>query len=128
MFVRNFNFACGIVKGRKRVVCALSPPIVDVKMIADGMALAKIPRITFEFKFRRQGLTLHGQQFPLRVCYAITINLSQGQTLERVGLDLRSDVSCYGQLYVALSRSTSSVNVMWLVKPERLINGVPNVM
>ncbi|CAN0386694.1 unnamed protein product, partial [Scytosiphon promiscuus] len=100
MFVRNVNFACGIVNGRKGIVSAISPRIVDVKMIAEGSPLVKIPRITFEGG--RQGLTFHRQQFPLRVCYAMTINKSQGQTLHRVGLDIRSDVFCHGQLYVAL--------------------------
>ncbi|CAM9700145.1 unnamed protein product, partial [Hapterophycus canaliculatus] len=115
MFVCNVIFACGIVKGRECVVCALSPRIVDFKMIADGMPLVKIPRITFEFKIGRRGLTFHRQQFQLGVCYAMAINMSRGQTLERVGLDLRSDVFCDGQLFVALSRSTSSVNVMCVV-------------
>ncbi|CAM9230568.1 unnamed protein product [Hapterophycus canaliculatus] len=41
MFVRNVNFACGIVTGRKGVVCATPPRIVDVKMIAAGMPSVK---------------------------------------------------------------------------------------
>ena len=72
-------------------------------------------------------MTFHRKQFPLRVCYAMTINKSQGQTLSRVGLHLRDDVFCHGQLYVALSRTTSCSNIVCLVKPERIINGVPHV-
>ncbi|CAN0283168.1 unnamed protein product [Scytosiphon promiscuus] len=55
MFVRNVNFACGIVNGRQGVVSAISHRIVDVKMIAEGSPLVKIPRITFEVKVGRQG-------------------------------------------------------------------------
>uniref|UniRef100_A0A1I8B891 C2H2-type domain-containing protein n=1 Tax=Meloidogyne hapla TaxID=6305 RepID=A0A1I8B891_MELHA len=37
----------------------------------------------------------------------MTINKAQGQTLERVGIDLRKEVFGHGQLYVALSRARS---------------------
>jgi hypothetical protein len=48
-------------------------------------------------------------QFPLRVCYAMTINKSQGQTFTgRVGLYLKTDSFAHGQLYVALSREAFS--------------------
>ena len=73
-------------------------------------------------------MTFHRRQYPLRACYAMTVNKShQGNTLSRVGLDLRSDVFCHGQLYVAVSRTTSSKSILCLVQPERLINGVPHV-
>ncbi|CAM9351950.1 unnamed protein product [Hapterophycus canaliculatus] len=54
VFVRNVNFASGIVKGRKGVVCAISPRVVVVKMFAEGMPLVKKPRITFEVKEGRE--------------------------------------------------------------------------
>ena len=127
MFIRNVNFDSGIVNGRKGIVQAISSRIVDVEIIGDGSPLVRIPRITFEVKVGKDGMTFHRKQFPLRVCYAMTINKSQGQTLSRVGLHLRDDVFCHGQLYVALSRTTSCSNIVCLVKPERIINGVPHV-
>ena len=127
MCIRNVNFDSGIVNGRKGIVQAISSRIVDVEIIGDGSPLVRIPRITFEVKVGKDGMTFHRKQFPLRVCYAMTINKSQGQTLSRVGLHLRDDVFCHGQLYVALSRATSCSNIVCLVKPERIINGVPHV-
>ena len=46
------------------------------------------------FRFNRR-------QFPLTLCFAMTINKSQGQTLFRVGLYLKDPVFTHGQLYVA---------------------------
>lgn len=53
------------------------------------------------------------KQFPVRPAFAMTVNKSQGQTLERMSLFLPSPVFTHGQLYVALSRvsSPSSVHI-----------------
>ena len=70
-----------------------------------------IPRISnypteqeVAFKFSRR-------QFPIRLCFAMTINKSQGQTVKQVGLDLRRPVFTHGQFYVAVSRVTSRANI-----------------
>ena len=57
----------------------------------------------------------------------MTINKSQRQTLQKVSLDVRDDVFTHGQLYVALSRTTSRENILCLVKTNRLIDNVPHV-
>jgi len=49
------------------------------------------------FKFQRR-------QFPISLCFAMTINKSQGQSLSRVGFYLPHPVFTYGQLYVDISR------------------------
>ncbi|EGT52382.1 hypothetical protein CAEBREN_18254 [Caenorhabditis brenneri] len=49
-------------------------------------------------------------QYPIRLAYAMTINKSQGQTLERCGLVLHSPVFSHGQLYVAMSRVKRSAD------------------
>ena len=50
-------------------------------------------------------------QLPVRLAYSMTINIGQGQTFEKVGLQLVKPVFTYGQLYVALSRTTTEEGV-----------------
>ena len=71
------------------------------------------------------------QQFPVRVCFAMTINKSQGWLLNTISLDLRFPVFCHGQLYVALSRVTdvARITVLLLEGSDKTTNIVyPEVL
>jgi len=46
------------------------------------------------------------KQFPIRVCFAMIVNKSHGQSLRRVGIYLNPDAFSHNQLYVSLSRTT----------------------
>ena len=46
-------------------------------------------------------------QFPVRLAYSMTINKAQGQTFNKVGIDLPLLLFSHGQLYVAMSRAKS---------------------
>jgi ATP-dependent exoDNAse (exonuclease V) alpha subunit len=45
------------------------------------------------------------------MAFVMTINKSQGQTLNNVGVYLPSLVFYHGQMYVVISRDTSSANI-----------------
>src|SRR5688572_8175637 len=47
---------------------------------------------------------VYRRQFPVKLCYAMTINKSQGQTIDFVGLDLEEPVFAHGMTYVGFSR------------------------
>ena len=62
------------------------------------------------------GFVLERTQFPVRLAFAMTIKKSQGQSLQNVGIDLRTPVFGHGQLYVALSRGTNWQRIKILLK------------
>jgi hypothetical protein len=70
-----------------------------------------IPRIIMSFSGTDWPLVLHRRQFPVWVAFAMTINKSQSQTLNNVGVYLSSPIFSHGQLYVAISLVTSNANI-----------------
>jgi hypothetical protein len=108
-------------------VHACSSKVIEV-VILHGPAAGKhafIPRIPLvpsttdlPFQFKRL-------QFPLRLCYAMTINKAQGQTFTTIGVDLTTPVFSHGMLYVALSRvgSATGLHVYAPEKKHRIQRG-----
>ena len=77
-----------------------------------------IPRITLTPSDSGLPFDLKRRQFPVRPAFVLSINKSQGQTLDFVGLDLSCDVFTHGQLYVALSRVRSFHSLSVLPNPN----------
>lgn len=103
ILLRNLN-APKLCNGTRMLVRNLKSNFIEAQIIT-GSAKGEyvcIPRIPmkpsdYPFEFKRI-------QFPVKPCFAITINKAQGQTLTLVGLDLREPCFTHGQLYVGLSR------------------------
>ena len=72
----------------------------------------------------------HRRQFPISLCFATTINKSQGLTLNKVGLYLPRPVFTYGQLYVAISRvkSKKGLKILILGDNENTNNSTTNMV
>ena len=127
MLVRNLNFSSGLVNGQECVLHAISPNsrVIQAEEEEESHPIVFISRINFTATVGKRGISFSRIQFPLRTAYAMTINKSQGQTLSRIGLDLRSSAFAHGQLYVALSRAQNKTSIMCLLPPSQVVDGVP---
>ena len=74
-----------------------------------------IPRIRLSPNTETLPVPLKRLQFLVRLAFAMTINKSQGQSVEYVGINLQTSVFSHGQLYVAFSRCTSLLNISVLL-------------
>src|SRR3954452_12423755 len=80
--------------------------------------LKLIPRICLTTTEGELPFQLMQKQFPIRLCFAMTVNKAQGQSLDIVGVDLHSSAFTHGQLYVALSRATNLNGVSILLTKD----------
>ena len=106
LLIRNLNPAKHLMNGTRLIIKELHANYVVVKILGhDDDDVHIIPRICCTPTEDNLSLNFIRMQIPLIPAFAMTINKSQGQTFERVGLYLeQGPCFSHGQLYVALSR------------------------
>ena len=132
ILLRNLSPPRGLCNGTRLILTRMSNRVLEVKIIGgDHHGKTEfIPRITLSPTEDDANFSFHlkRRQFPVRLAFSITINKAQGQSVGRVGVDLRVPVFSHGQLYVALSRATSSHNVRILLPPDQTDLRTANVV
>ena len=117
ILLRNLDPTSGFCNGTRLICKKFMSNLIQCEISTGFLKgeLRLLPRITlrapdssgYPFQFQRM-------QFSIKLCFDMTINKSQGQTLQQVGVYIRQPCFSHGQLYAALSRARKASNI-WIL-------------
>jgi hypothetical protein len=113
ILLRNLNVALGLCNGTRLIIWHLAPRLIVTQIIGGAHAgnIVNISRITTTTNRLKWPFTLQRYQFALQLAF----NKAQGQNMKTVGIYLPKLVFTHGQLYVALSRVTRVISLLYLL-------------
>jgi ATP-dependent DNA helicase PIF1 len=120
MLLRNLDQTEGLCNGIRLTVTNLEDHVIEAKIII-GKNIGQqyyIPIIPMTPSQSPWPFKISRRQFPIMLSFAMTIDKSQGQSLDYVGLYLSRDVFSHGQLYVALSKVKSKQGLKILIHDQ----------
>ncbi|CAN1240790.1 ATP-dependent DNA helicase PIF1 [Linum perenne] len=132
ILLRNLDQTAGLCNGTRMIIKTLGTWFIEVEILT-GTHIGErvyLPRLSLTSLQKSLDFTLMRRQYPIALSFAMTINKSQGQTLNHVGICLKRQIFTHGQLYVALSRVTkrSGLSIMSCDKNGQPSNSMTNIV
>uniref|UniRef100_A0A915EKY7 ATP-dependent DNA helicase n=1 Tax=Ditylenchus dipsaci TaxID=166011 RepID=A0A915EKY7_9BILA len=96
ILMRNVNIQQGLCNGTRMIITRLGNDVIECKVMTESSAMRgqtyTLNRFKFEYHDTRtngSGLHFWRIQFPVMLAFTMTINRSQGSTMDRIGISLR---------------------------------------
>ena len=121
IILRNLCMGDGLSNNTRVKIVRILHNCVVVQLVEFPFTVLSIPRVRFQYRLPySESFEIMRSQYPLRRAFALTYNKSQGQTLERVLLDVRLKLFNHGYLYVGMSRVQLYSNAALYLNNERI--------
>lgn len=117
MLLRNLNQFNGLCNETRLVIKQMGNKALQVEVLTGSSMGDKvlIPWLLLSPLDTEWLFKLKRRQFSVSLALTLTINKSQGQTIKKVDLYLPKSIFTHGQLYVAVSRTTSKFRLKILL-------------
>jgi len=100
ILLRNLDPGEGLCNGTRIMVLNVRRKVLQYRIISKDRKfrgkMVLIPRIRLSPNAETLPMPLKRLQFPVRLAFAMTINKSQGQSVEHVGINLQTSVFSHG--------------------------------
>lgn len=122
IMLRNLH-APKLCNGTRLIVTKLMNNVIVARILkgpfkGEECLIPRIPLTSTDLPFQFKRI-----QFPVKLAFAMTINKSQGQSLEVCGINLEMSCFSHGQLYVACSR-VGKPSSLFIYAPEQKTKNV----
>lgn len=113
--------ASGLASNTRVRIRHIGDKLITVRSLDDNR-LVFVPRMRFKLALREtSSFEMTRVAFPLRLCYAMSVNKSQGQSFEQVLLDFTDDAFAHGHTYVGFSRARYFNQVKLIVRQDMIL-------